>query len=123
MATYDPQKGHARPKPAADEPAPVDELLDVAAEAEPEPDAEPEVHAAPEAPAAPEPERSPEPPVATAPAAPSPVSVADASPAPAQVGGAARRLPAKKVGVGVALTAVVFALSWAFRRKRRAARS
>ncbi len=101
MATYDPQKGHARPKPPADEPAPVDDLLDVAAETPPEPEP------------APEPE----------PSAPSPVSVADASPAPAQVGGSARRLPAKKVGAGVALTALVFALSWAFRRKRRAGRS
>ena len=101
MATYDPQKGHARPKPAADEPAPVDELLDVAAETPPEP------------------EPAPEP----TPSAPSPVSVADASPAPAQVGGSARRLPATKVGAGVALTALVFALSWAFRRKRRAGRS
>ncbi len=92
MATYDPQKGHARPKPTADEPAPVDELLDVAAESAPEPEPEPAV-------------------------------VADASPAPAQVGGSARRLPAKKVGAGVALTALVFALSWAFRRRRRAGRS
>ncbi len=103
MATYDPQKGHARPKPTADEPAPVDELLDVAAESAPEP--EPAVTA--DAP----------------PSAPSPATVADASPAPAQVGGSARRLPAKKVGAGVALTAVVFALSWAFRRRRRASRS
>ena len=101
MATYDPQKGHARPKPPADEPAPVDDLLDVAAETPPEP------------------EPAPEP----TPSAPSPLSVADASPAPAQVGGSARRLPAKKVGAGVALTALVFALSWAFRRKRRAGRS
>ena len=101
MATYDPQKGHARPKPPADEPAPVDDLLDVAAETPPEPEP------------APEPTLS----------APSPLSVADASPAPAQVGGSARRLPAKKVGAGVALTALVFALSWAFRRKRRAGRS
>ena len=101
MATYDPPQGHARPKPTADEPAPVDELLDVAAEPAPDPDPEP----------------------AAAPAAPSPVSVADASPAPAQVGGSARRLPAKKVGAGVALTALVFALSWAFRRRRRAGRS
>lgn len=99
MATYDPQKGHARPKPTADEPAPVDELLDVAAEPAPEPEP------------------------AAAPPAPTPVSVADASPAPAQVGGSARRLPAKKVGAGVALTALVFALSWAFRRRRRAGRS
>ena len=101
MATYDPQRGHARPKPTDDEPAPVDDLLDVAAETPPEP------------------EPAPEP----TPSAPSPVSVADASPAPAQVGGSARRLPAKKVGAGVALTALVFALSWAFRRKRRAGRS
>ncbi|MBL8774393.1 MAG: hypothetical protein JNK12_00620 [Acidimicrobiales bacterium] len=105
MATYDPQKGHARPKPTADEPAPVDELLDVAAEP------------------APEPEQAPESEPAAAPSGPSPVSVADASPAPAQVGGTARRLPAKKVGAGVALTALVFALSWAFRRRRRAGRS
>ena len=105
MATYDPQKGHARPKPPADEPAPVDDLLDVAAETPPEP------------------EPAPEPPTEPTPSAPSPVSVADASPAPAQVGGSARRFPAKKVGAGVALTALVFALSWAFRRKRRAGRS
>ena len=65
------------------------------------------------------PDPAPEP----TPSAPRPVSVADASPAPAQVGGSARRLPAKKVGAGVALTALVFALSWAFRRKRRAGRS
>ena len=109
MATYDPQKGHARPKPTADEPAPVDELLDVAAESAPEP----------------EPEPLPEHAVMadTPPSAPSPATVADASPAPAQVGGSARHLPAKKVGAGVALTAVVFALSWAFRRRRRAGRS
>ena len=111
MATYDPQKGHARPKPPADEPAPVDDLLDVAAETPPEPEP------------APDPDPDPDPEPAAAPAAPSPVSVADASPAPAQVGGSARRLPAKKVGAGVALTALVFALSWAFRRRRRAGRS
>ena len=105
MATYDPQKGHARPKPPADEPAPVAGLLAVAAETPPEP------------------EPAPEPPTEPTPSAPSPVSVADASPAPAQVGGSARRLPAKKVGAGVALTALVFALSWAFRRRRRAGRS
>lgn len=97
MATYDPQRGHARPTPADDEPAPVDELLDVAAEAPTDPEPEPE----------------------PSPAAPSPAVVAEASPAPSQVGGAPRRLPAKKVGAGVALTAVVFALSWALRRKRR----
>lgn len=100
MATYDPQRGHARPKPADDEPAPVDELLDVAADG-------------PADPPEPEPESEPAPP------APSPAVVADATPAPSQVGGTPRRLPAKKVGAGVALTAVLFALSWALRRKRR----
>lgn len=102
MATYDPQKGHARPTPAADEPAPVDELLDAA-----------EPHAT---------DDEPTDEADVTDAAPSPVSpaaVAEASPAPAQVGGTGRGLPAKKVGAGVALTAVVFALSWALRRKRR----
>lgn len=110
MATYDPQRGHARPKPTDDEPAPVDELLDVAAEPTPADDDAPadDDVAVGERPA-PEPE----------PAAPSPAVVAEASAAPSQVGGATRRLPAKKVGAGVALTAVVFALSWALRRKRR----
>ena len=94
MATYDPQKGHARPKPASDEPAPVDELLDVADEGP-----------APAEPAEPA-ERTEPPPPVPAPEAP-------------PFGGAPRSGPAKKVGVGVALTAVVFALSWALRRKRR----
>lgn len=95
MATYDPQKGHARPKPASDEPAPVDELLDVAAD---------------DGTAVVDPE----------PAPPTPAVVPDATPAPAQSGGATTS-PGKKVGIGVALTAVVFALSWALRRKRRQA--
>lgn len=94
MATYDPQKGHARPKPASDEPAPVDDLLDVATE---------------ESAAPAEPEPSP---------AVSPIAAPAATPAPAQRGGATGG-PAKKVGIGVAVTAVVFALSWALRRKRR----
>lgn len=117
MATYDPQRGHARPKPADDEPAPVDELLDVAGDA-PAPADEPALagDAAPDGGSpADEPEPEPEP-VA---AAPRPAVVAEASPAPSQVGGTPRRLPAKKVGAGVALTAVLFALSWALRRKRR----
>ena len=119
MATYDPQKGHARPKPTADEPAPVDELLDVAGESTS--DRQPAVVDTAEPESAPEVESVVIP--DAAPSAPSPLSVADASPAPAQVGGSARRLPAKKVGAGVALTALVFALSWAFRRRRRARRS
>ena len=117
MATYDPQKGHARPKPTADEPAPVDDLLDVAAESALETETEPTSQTEPSSKTEPAAE-----PVAAA-SAPSPVTVAEASPAPAQVGGSARRLPAKKVGAGVALTALVFAVSWALRRKRRAARS
>ena len=100
MATSAPQNGHARPKPTTDEPATVDELLDVAAE-----DTVGNENAA-----------------APVEEAPAPLSVAHATPAPAQVGGTPKPGPGKKVGVGVAITAVVFALSWAFRRKRRHAR-
>lgn len=92
MATYDPQKGHARPKPAADEPAPVDDLLDVAA------DNDAAVVTAP-----------------TEAAGPTPAPTPTATPAaPASRGG-----PAKKVGIGVAITAVLFALRWALKRKKR----
>ena len=91
MATYDPQKGHARPKPAEDAPVPVDDLLDVAGDPG----------------GAPAPTEVPVPVTRTAPEA-----TATAPPGP-------RGGPAKKVGIGVAITAVLFALRWALKRKKR----
>ena len=94
MATYDPQKGHARPKPAEDAPVPVDDLLDVAGDPG----------------GAPAPTEAPVPVTRTAPVAP---EVAATAPPGARGG------PAKKVGIGVAITAVLFALRWALKRKKR----
>ena len=97
MATYDPQKGHARPKPAEDAPVPVDDLLDAAGDPG----------------GAPAPTEVPVPVTRTAPVAPvAPEAAATAPPGP-------RGGPAKKVGIGVAVTAVLFALRWALKRKKR----
>ena len=96
MARYDPQRSHARPKIADDEPAPVERLLDL------------------EDPVA-EPGHAPKPP----PPRPTPVRpTGTSSPAPARPPAPAGNNTAKLVGIGVAAVAVLLVLRRLFARRK-----